>query len=409
MAINVTAKPGERSASVKELQSALAYLGLYKYAIDGWYGPKTQEAVRALQQMTRAAGYDPGPIDGWFGPRSQQAFNAWDAAVNGGGGGTGASVPGAAPASAQTATPTTVPLTTTTPPGPPPLPTATPAAAIPADTGQSARAIVNNYLSQWGLSGLTDWAYGQVTTDATFDANRFVVELRQQDAYKQRFKGNEMRRAKGLPVLDESVYLATEEAIGQLFRAAGLPPGFYDSTDDFAGFIGTDVSVAELGERIAIQNRYIAQSPDAQAVKAEMQRFYGVSPTDGELAAYLLDSDKALPLLERQYRAAAASARARASGVDLGSAGLAERAGAYSEGEQAAAFEQIARDDPLYRPLYQGEQQISTEEAVSATLDRNAAAQARIETRRRKRIASTIAGQADQAEQGGRTALGSTL
>lgn len=411
MAINVTAKPGERSAAVKELQSALAFLGLYKFAIDGWYGPKTVEAVKALQRMTRSAGYDPGPIDGWFGPQSQQAFNAWDRAVNPQNYPTAA--PPAAPPPASSGAggvgatpPPPAPPAPVVPPSPPAVP---PPATIPTDSGESARTIVTGYLSSIGLEGLTDWAYQQITTDAAFDLNRFLIEMREQPVYKARFAGNEQRKRNGLAPLDEGVYLQLEEAYATNYRELGLPKGFYDSPDDFANLIGNSVSAAEHAKRLDIMEQYVMSSPNVAEVRTALAQEWGIAATDGDLAAYLIDPDRALPLLMRQFRGAAAMVAAQRAGVNIGGAEVAEWAGGFSEAAQQAAYGQVAAQTPLLERLYATEEAIDTQEALSASLEGNAAAAARIETRRRQRIARSInqqAGFTTDAE--GRTSLGST-
>jgi hypothetical protein len=51
--------------TIKQKQHLLAYLGYYKGAVDGEWGPKSQEATRAFQHAT---GLDP---DGVFGPKTE--------------------------------------------------------------------------------------------------------------------------------------------------------------------------------------------------------------------------------------------------------------------------------------------------------------------------------------------------
>jgi Putative peptidoglycan binding domain len=67
---SVPLKPGDSGAQVKVLQRALASLGYSSGAIDGSYGPSTQNAVAKFQ---RAAGLT---ADGVVGPQTRRALRA---------------------------------------------------------------------------------------------------------------------------------------------------------------------------------------------------------------------------------------------------------------------------------------------------------------------------------------------
>jgi peptidoglycan hydrolase-like protein with peptidoglycan-binding domain len=63
------------SEQVAELQGQLQAIGLYNENIDGQYGPKTQEAVAALQQTFADIGA-PISVDGVYGPQTAAALSA---------------------------------------------------------------------------------------------------------------------------------------------------------------------------------------------------------------------------------------------------------------------------------------------------------------------------------------------
>lgn len=74
-----TIKYGERSDEVKHLQEALKYLGYFKHPIaTGYYGPNTQDAVRAFQyQYQLDTPHNLAIINGMsFGPKSRAKMNA---------------------------------------------------------------------------------------------------------------------------------------------------------------------------------------------------------------------------------------------------------------------------------------------------------------------------------------------
>lgn len=60
---------GSRGAAVSQLQTDLAGLGFYTRSIDGWFGPKTNEAVLSFQKSQRLK------MDGVVGPITKKALN----------------------------------------------------------------------------------------------------------------------------------------------------------------------------------------------------------------------------------------------------------------------------------------------------------------------------------------------
>lgn len=117
--------------------------------------------------------------------------------------------------------------------------------------------------------------------------------------YKQRFVANEARIRNGLRPLSPSEYIATEESYRATLKDAGLPIGFYDSPDDFAGFIGQNTSPSEMKTRVDTAAQAV-NNADPTYVRA-LQDMYGIDPS--MLAAYMLDANRALPLIEKQAKA----------------------------------------------------------------------------------------------------------
>lgn len=140
-----------------------------------------------------------------------------------------------------------------------------------------------------------------------FSSDTITYLLQQTPQYKERFKGNEQRAKNGLPVLSPADYLSTEEAYRQILAAGGMPAGFYDSPDDFAGWIANDVSPTEIKGRVDIASQYVTGLDPA--VRQALLDYHGLS--EGDLAAYFLDQKRSLPLLQRQ-----------SAQVDIGAAGI---------------------------------------------------------------------------------------
>ena len=160
---------------------------------------------------------------------------------------------------------------------------------------KNAFAYVQGLLSDYDLGSLADWAWEQIVDGNS--PEMVMQQLRNRSEFKNRFKGMAIRDEKGLPAISPAEYIQYERQAYQLMRAANLPAGFYDERDDFAELIGKDVSPSELNQRI--QNGYlkVTQAPDS--VRAQFADWFGRSG-DSALAAYFMDPDRALPLLERQ-------------------------------------------------------------------------------------------------------------
>jgi hypothetical protein len=115
--------------------------------------------------------------------------------------------------------------------------------------------------------------------------------------------------------------LRSEEAYRATLKDAGLPSGFYDSADDFAGFISQDTSPAEIKTRADAAARAV-NNADPAYTKA-LRDIYGID--EGMMTAFMLDPDRALPLVEKQAKA-----------VEFGTAAVKQGLQATTMGEQFA-------------------------------------------------------------------------
>lgn len=184
---------------------------------------------------------------------------------------------------------------------------------------RDAAAAVVSLFTQYGLESLAttivDYARKGYAPD--------TMSLLLQDTaeFKQRFKANETRRAKGLPVLSPAEYLATEKSYRQIMSNAGLPAGFYDQPEDFRSFLEGDVSPQEVQGRVRAAADFVNSAP-AEA-KAVLREWY----TTGDMIAYALDPERATSSIEKAYRAADLAGRASSQGLAV-SRGVAESVGA---------------------------------------------------------------------------------
>jgi hypothetical protein len=207
------------------------------------------------------------------------------------------------------------------------------------------------------------------------------------EAYKTRFAANEtiaqrMKDGKGRPgdkLLTPFEYIQAEKGYRTILSEAGLPSGFYDTQDDFRRLIENSVSAAELTDRVNIA-RNALQNAD-QSIKKSLKDFYGMS--EGEMAAYLLDSEKAFDIINSKFRYTTAEAQQMYGAAEIGGAAL--RAGQMSDkafaeeiyksgkGAQAeSAFQTAATNQADYRRLMglygeqAGEQDLAREDLALA-------------------------------------------
>ena len=272
---------------------------------------------------------------------------------------------------------------------------------------QDAVAYLNELLSQYGLGELSGWAYDQVVAGNSPAMVRQL--LWEQPAFKKRFKVIFDRRTAGLPAISVDEVLDYERKARQLFQAAGLPPGFYDSPDDFYQFLVNDVSLSELNSRVEIARDFVYRSDPT--VRAEMQRLYGLS--EGQEIAYVLDRTRALPIIQSQFLAAQNAGVARRSGYGQLTLTEAERLSALgidpSRAEQG--FGALVASRQLFGALpgmENSEDAITRDEQLGAAFGGDAAARERLERRSESRVAAFKGGGGFVADREGFAGLGSS-
>ena len=121
---------------------------------------------------------------------------------------------------------------------------------------RDALTIIKDALSSYGLDGLSADAYRFLMEGASTES--VMIQLKETEQFQERFKGMETRRQQGLPAISPAEYIRLERDYRQTMSAAGLPEGFYDSPDDFAEFIGNDVSPAEMTQRVSMASTAVA-------------------------------------------------------------------------------------------------------------------------------------------------------
>lgn len=242
---------------------------------------------------------------------------------------------------------------------------------------QSAFDFMNGLLSEYRLGDLSD-TLKQLILAGDTDPNVLSLKLQDTAAWKQRFAGNEMLRNSGHNVLSVDQYLATENSYLAVMKQYGLPAGFYDDNADFAKFIGEGVSPAELQQR-ASAYADLANREDP-AITAQLASL-GIS--QGALAAYMMDPDRAAPLIQRMYTSTLVGAAARRNGLigtdvgHLADIGVTEQQAIQGYGEIAQELPTLTKLGDIYH------QDITQSDLEGAIFDSNAA-----DLNKRKKLAS---------------------
>lgn len=196
-----------------------------------------------------------------------------------------------------------------------------------------------------------------------------------------------MRRDANLGPISIAAAVDYRDKAVQMFRAAGLPKTFFDQPADLANFVGRDVSLAELQDRVN-EGMTVARMAPAET-RAQMEQLYGVDL--GHLTAYFLDPARALPLLKKQEAAATLSG----AGVRSGFGGLnrveAERLATLGVSDQQAsqAFGALVQNRELFGALpgQSGEPVVSRGQQLGAAFAGDEQALSLIERKRRARQA----------------------
>lgn len=226
--------------------------------------------------------------------------------------------------------------------------------------GQNAYEFLVDMLHRWDLDALAPEALRLVQDGYT--ETQIPVLLQETETYKKRFAGNDARRKAGLPVLSPEEYLQSERSYRQVMANAGLPASYYDQPDDFASWIGNDVSPVEVQRRVNEASDALSRLD--QNTKDAFREFYGIG--EAELAAYVLDANRGRDAIDRVVHGGRIAGAARGYGVNL-TREQAERFGAMSSEsyvEDSQRFGRLAGLGEKLSSLYAGQDYTSEEAAA---------------------------------------------
>lgn len=256
-------------------------------------------------------------------------------------------------------------------------------------------------VTAWGFPQIADWMNQRIMAGESEEA--VFVQMYEQPEYKTRFPGMEALRKKG-KAITEDAYMKIEDAYTQTARFFDLPTGFYDTADDFGKLIANQVSAKEYQDRLQA-GQDISKSADP-AIRQALTDLYQVS--EGGITAYFLDADKALPILQKQAKAAQIRGIARTARFSdiavAGQAALEQLAGreAYVKLTEAQLAQGFSQADILR----QTQQRLAAIEGTTFTEQQ--ALSAVIEQNQQELLASQKRAQREQARFGGASGVTGT-
>lgn len=151
-------------------------------------------------------------------------------------------------------------------------------------------------------------------TSADLESGLLMPEISATQSFKTRFPGYAARIANGYSAINIRQYLDLENQYRSIMENAGLPRGFYDDPSDMGQWIAKNVSPAEIEGRVRLATDAAKQVDPT--MRQLMARFYGLST--GDVAAYFLDPNRALPTIEHQYKSAGVASWAARNGYQVG-------------------------------------------------------------------------------------------
>jgi len=167
-------------------------------------------------------------------------------------------------------------------------------------------------LKDYNLEDLADTVLNLVQTYGSDMKETVNAKLRETDAYKQRFAGNEGLVKANLPKLSEAEYLYNERQYDETFGAYGAKD--LASRSNFADLIGKNVSPQELADRFNLAVDKVQKADPA--LKKQLQKMYpGISDT--ELTRSLLLGKEGSKYLESRIGQAEILTEADTAGLTL--------------------------------------------------------------------------------------------
>lgn len=163
---------------------------------------------------------------------------------------------------------------------------------------RDAFALLRDTFASYGLDSLAGVIEGYMKSDmGPYEAS---LKLKGEQVYKDRFKGNELRRAAGLNVLSEAEYLNQENTYQEVFKAYNqtslLGSDKQSQRDYMANLMARDLSPYEVRQRFDVATTRVTNADPS--VKKQLQTYYGLS--DNQMVSFVIAPDQTLADIQRK-------------------------------------------------------------------------------------------------------------
>lgn len=182
----------------------------------------------------------------------------------------------------------------------------------------SAQGLIKATLDRYGLGSLANWAWELYKLGNSME--EILLEMRNTTEYKTRFPAMEQLGKEGRAISEEA-YVSYEQGLFNLVSRFGLPRELYTSRSYVADLLVKGVALTEVQSRAELAQAASVTAPTE--FRMALNRLYGISA--GQLTSYWLETDKTLPILEKQFAATTVAGEATMASLGDLSRTMAER------------------------------------------------------------------------------------
>ena len=276
-----------------------------------------------------------------------------------------------------------------------PIPVAPPKAEV-SPTQKALDDLLAGTLSTYGIVDIAN-TIAKIRADYPEVSSDQLLLLLKNDArynanYNARFSGNAMRKAAGLPTLDDATYLKSEKEYEKVMKAYGLDKTSLATQKMYGTFIGNMMDLADVTGRISLVFDNLKASPE---IETSFRKYYPML-NKADIVAAFLNPEEQLPALQKKVQAAEIGGAALMQGlqsnltdittpeglksetgytnVTTGTVGAETlRAGGTTTAQAKAGYQKIAAELPTMEKLSsiyakQGLEQYGQREAEKAQL-----------------------------------------
>lgn len=268
----------------------------------------------------------------------------------------------------------------------PPIGTAPPPGTGLTSVQQSAKASIESFLANYGLSALGDFAWNEYLQGVPIE--QITLDIRSRPEYKARFPAMEALAQKG-HAINESQYVQYERDASQILTYAGL--GQFSTPAYLSSLIANEVSIAEVTDRV--QNGYSRVVEAPPEVRAQFAEWFGANG-DAALAGWFLDASHTEPFIKDAVDTAQAGGYGKFFGFNNMTQQGAHLIGqiAKTPGALISGFQKAATYKPLTYETIGERTDLTQDQTVEAAFGTGGDAQEAFRHRLEERVASGTGG-----------------